>query len=109
MPSNINARILLLNTVTCDLSTQLLHRPITVDTVSQEYPLTEGQFITYKCPPRFVLIGPNASVCTGNGEWVPDPGEVDCLGDNLYYKLFQCIASNFTDSSVILLNSEHDY
>ena len=46
---------------------------------SQENPHREGQFITYMCPPGFVLTGPNASVCTGNGEWEPDPGQVDCI------------------------------
>ena len=45
-------------------------------------PLMEGQLITYTCPTGFVRTGPNASVCTGNREWEPDPGEVDCIGDN---------------------------
>ena len=27
------------------------------------------------------ITGPNASVCTGNGEWKPDPGEVHCIGE----------------------------
>ena len=48
---------------------------------SGSHPLIEGKHITYTCPPGFVLTGPNASVCTGNGEWEPDPGQVDCLGD----------------------------
>ena len=63
---------------TCDLPTQLLHDPVAV--VSGSY--REGKFITYTCPPGFILTGPNASVCTGNGEWEPDPGRVDCIGDN---------------------------
>jgi hypothetical protein len=51
-----------------------------VDAGSQEIPHREGQFITYTCPPGFVLNGPNASVCSGNRRWEPDPGEVDCIG-----------------------------
>ena len=51
-------------------------------TGSQESPHREGQFITYTCPPGFILNGSNASVCTENGEWEPDPGELDCTGDN---------------------------
>ena len=46
-----------------------------------DIPKTEGQSITYSCPSGFILTGPSASVCTGNGEWEPDPGQVDCIGD----------------------------
>ena len=67
--------------VTCDDPST--HRPVIVVTESQNsHPLIEGQFITYNCPSGFILTGPNASVCTGNGEWEPDPGEVDCIGNN---------------------------
>ena len=66
--------------VTCDyLPTQLLHRPVVMVTGS-ERPLIMGQFITYTCPPGFVLIGPNMSVCMENREWEPDPGKLDCIG-----------------------------
>ena len=60
---------------------------------SKENPHREGQFITYTCPPAagFVLIGPNASVCTGIGEWEPDPGQVDCIGDNNNYYVMHMI------------------
>ena len=78
----ITCFVLLLHAVNCGLPSQLLHHPVTVVTGSRDYPLMEGQFITYTCPPGFVLTGPNASVCTGNGEWEPDPGEVDCIGNN---------------------------
>jgi hypothetical protein len=73
--------ILLLYAVTCDLPAQVLHHPVIVDSGSQESPHREGQFITFTCPSGFLLTGPNASVCTGNGIWEPDPGEVDCIGD----------------------------
>ena len=49
-------------TVACDPPTQLLHRPVVV-VMGPDNPLIKGQFITYTCPPRFVLTGPNASVC----------------------------------------------
>ena len=48
---------------------------------SQDGPPIEGQFVTYTCPPGIILTGPNASVCTGNGEWEPDPRDmVACIG-----------------------------
>ena len=49
--------------------------------MGSDIPKTEGQSIMYSCPPGFILTGPSASVCTGNGEWEPDPGQVDCIGD----------------------------
>ena len=70
--------VLLLHAVNCDLPTHLF---VTMATGSQEYPLMEGQIITYTCQPGFVTNGPNASACTGNGEWEPDPGEAYYTGD----------------------------
>ena len=61
--------------VTCDLPTQLLHDPVVMVNGPKEIPYREGQFITYTCPTGLILTGPNASVCTENGEWEPDPGE----------------------------------
>jgi hypothetical protein len=51
-----------------------------VGTGSQENPHMEGQLITFTCPRGFVPTGPNSSVCARNGEWEPDPREVDCIG-----------------------------
>ena len=61
---------------------QLLHDPVCV-VMGSESPPVQGHSITYICPPGFVLTGPNASVCTGNRDWIPDPGQVDCIGDYL--------------------------
>ena len=70
----------------------LLHPlAITVITNSQGNPYIEGQFITYTCLPDFGLTGPNVSVCTGNGEWEPDLGEVNCIGDNNYINANQMV------------------
>ena len=41
-------------------------------------PAVEGTIVTVECPPRYVLIGPNGTTCMGNGEWEPDPSEVEC-------------------------------
>ena len=40
----------------------------------------EGSTVNFTCPPGFILIGPNMSTCMGNGEWEPDPREVNCMG-----------------------------
>ena len=72
--------------VTCDYPlTRLLRGSVTVVTESDSPPI-EGQFITYTCPPGFILTGPNMSVCMGNREWEPDPGEVECIGDYVHYE-----------------------
>ena len=61
--------------------THTLQLPVNVTVaMGPDNPPIEGQFITYTCPPGFMLTGLNVSVCTGNGEWEPDPGEVDCIG-----------------------------
>ena len=76
----------LLCAVTCNYPpTQSLHDHVAVVGGSQDSPPIEGQFITYTCPPGFILTGPNMSTCMGNREWEPDPGEVDCIGN---YQLF---------------------
>ena len=43
-------------------------------------PAMEGAAIIFECPPQFVLVGPNATTCMGNGEWEPDPRKVECKG-----------------------------
>ena len=43
-------------------------------------PALEGAVLSFDCPPQHVLIGPNTTTCMGNGEWEPDPMEVECKG-----------------------------
>ena len=71
-------------TVTCDYPPiQLPHCHIEMTGSQDIHPLIEGQFITYTCtcPPGFVLSGLNISVCTRDGNWEPELGEVVCIGD----------------------------
>ena len=49
--------------------------------IESDSPPIKGQLITYTCPPGFILTGPNASVCMGNGEWEPDPSQMNCRGN----------------------------
>ena len=70
----------------------------------------EGQYITYTCPRGFALTGPNISVCTGNGRWEPDPGQVDCIGDYLLListiqNVIMIIIMHTADYEIPLVNS----
>ena len=67
--------------VTCNYPP--IHHPVLMVTGSMDSPPIEGEFITYTCPAGFIQTSPNMSVCMGNGEWEPDPGEVDCIGTYL--------------------------
>ena len=51
-------------------------------------PAMEGTTVTFQCQcPELVLTGPNTSTCMENGEWEPDPREVECKGipDSMHY------------------------
>ena len=50
-------------------------------------PITEGTTAIFSCPLGQILMGPNISVCMGNGEWVPDTEEVQCVKGKFKIKL----------------------
>jgi hypothetical protein len=43
-------------------------------------PALEGQIVIFACPPGQILNGSTSSTCIENGEWEPDPREVECTG-----------------------------
>ena len=45
-----------------------------------EDPALEGENIIFRCRDGLTMIGPNLATCMGNGEWEPDPKEVNCIG-----------------------------
>ena len=45
--------------------------------VGYSNPAVEGSNITFGCSSGLELI---TSMCMGNGEWEPDPGEIKCNG-----------------------------
>ena len=40
----------------------------------------EDSIVKFSCSTGQVLTGPNLSICTGNGEWEPDPSGLICDG-----------------------------
>ena len=54
--------------------------------VNYSYPAIEGTTAVFSCSrSRYEIIGPRSATCTGNGEWVPDPRQVQCQGILNYY------------------------
>ena len=47
-------------------------------------PALGGLEVTFTCPRHgMMLIGPNSTTCMENGEWEPDPRNVECKGATL--------------------------
>jgi hypothetical protein len=44
-------------------------------------PALEGMNITFLCPSNYLLMGTSMSTCAGNGEWEPDPKDVECISN----------------------------
>ena len=61
----------------CDDLLMLIHDDVIV--MGYEDPALEGDNITFTCPTRAILGGPNSSTCARNGEWEPDPRKVECM------------------------------
>ena len=88
-----------MHAVTCDdPPTQSLQDRVMIMDKESDIPIMEGQFITYTCPSGFILTGPNASECTRNREWEPDPGEVACIGN-----YFEFIGNNYHNRLYIII------
>ena len=51
--------------------------PLTSD-IEDTMPVMEGFVVGFSCRSEFILSGPNSSTCRKNGEWEPDPREVEC-------------------------------
>ena len=68
-------------------------------------PAIEGTTVTFKCLSQYDLIGPNTTVCMENGEWEPDPREVECKGKAYATKLLTLttkgVVNFYDDNSTI--------
>ena len=56
-----------------------------VRVVGYEDPALEGENITFTCTSGPIGTGPISATCMGNGEWEPDPREVNCTGESAFY------------------------
>jgi hypothetical protein len=45
-------------------------------------PAVVGTNATFSCLPGQGFTGPIVSTCVENGEWEPDPQDVECIGDS---------------------------
>ena len=62
------------------------------------YPAIEGTIAVFSCSSSgYMLTGPSTVTCMGNGEWVPDPREVQCEG-SIGPALIQCLCMHFVYS-----------
>ena len=52
-------------------------------------PILEGNKINFTCMSGMELLGPNSITCMGNGEWEPNPREVECKGETEFYLGFK--------------------
>ena len=60
---------------------QSFKRNDSVSVSGHSHPAMEGASVNFTCPPSHALIGPHSATCMGNGEWEPDPIEVECKGE----------------------------
>ena len=57
----------------------------TMDIMGYIDPAVEGSNITISCLSGRALNGANTATCMGNGNWEPDPREVECKSETYTY------------------------
>lgn len=82
--------------VKCDSPLHLLFEEVVI--AEYGYPAIVGTIAVFGCNSSgYVLNGPSTATCMGNGEWIPDPGQVQCEGN------CPCIARLMFNLKVCLL------
>ena len=49
----------------------------------ENVPALAGTNATFSCLPGLIFRGPHRSTCIENGEWEPDPRNVECIGEQI--------------------------
>jgi hypothetical protein len=52
-----------------------------VDIMGYMDPAVEGSNVTISCSSGYVLNGANTAICMRNGNWEPDPRQVECKSE----------------------------
>ena len=68
--------------------------------IQDAMPVMEGFVVSFSCRSEFTLSGPNSSTCMRNGEWEPDPREVECRQKGLFHPHYFTIISVIQDKSM---------
>ena len=69
-----------IHAVKCAPLLNLLNKELV--TANYRYPAVEGTIAMFNCGSSgYILAGPSTATCMGNGEWVPDPRQVQCEGN----------------------------
>ena len=62
---------------------------------TRHLPVMEGINVNFSCSFGHILHGPSSSTCMRNGEWEPDPMEVECRGnDNTIHHVMIVLSLN---------------
>ena len=70
--------------------------------VGYKDPALEGDQIAFTCPSGHEPNGSKSSTCMGNGEWEPDPREVNCISE-LQPTTGMCLFGNIVNGINILV------
>ena len=52
-----------------------------ISVLGYSHPAIVGASVNFTCPHKHLLIGPHSATCMENGEWEPDPVQVECKGE----------------------------
>ena len=85
-------------TVTCDpFQDKLPFDNDSITIIGYVDPALEGATLAFECPPQYILIGPNTTTCMGDGEWEPDPREIECKG------MWNLLLKWVSDSTIMII------
>ena len=59
----------------------------------------EGDKINFTCTSGMELVGPNSITCMANGEWEPNPKEVECKGESFHTTMCNHLICLYCDFS----------